>query len=237
MRQKKQKNRCAGRRKWLSGVTLVELIITMAIAVIPISSVTVLVVGGQHSWGRTYLSANRRIKSDAEASCTIFGKIGRMSNGENTALIASSGRSSRGSRGPKIASTSTSYGTGIEFRYWEQAQQSNSGRSGRRSKSDWSSRTTVSTTTPQTNLVPTEYARFYLGGDDKLKIDYGPYPYDSMTRVITRTVVIAENVTRVKFHRTIENNAGQRCVKMEITLRDPNDGKVITIKTATLMRN
>ncbi|KKL52478.1 hypothetical protein LCGC14_2285050, partial [marine sediment metagenome] len=65
-----------------------------------------------------------------------------------------------------------------------------------------------------------------------------PYPYDAMARQgQARTVVIAENVTRVKFHRTIENNVGQACVKMEITLRDPYDGKIITMSTATLMRN
>lgn len=229
MRQKKLTERS---RKCRRGVTLVELITTMVIAVIPISSVTVLVIGGQHSWGKTYLSANRRIKSDAENSCTIFGKLGRKSNCDDTALIASTS-------GSGVASSSTSDGTGIEFRYWERPQQSTpTSRGGsRNSRTNRGNAYLANSTNSQMSLVPTEYARIYLGGDDKLKIDYGPYPYDSMTRQVTRTVVIAENVTRVKFHRTIENNAGQRCVKMAITLRDPNDGKIITMSTATLMRN
>ncbi|MCK5171928.1 MAG: hypothetical protein KAR47_00965 [Planctomycetes bacterium] len=234
MRQDKRKKLRTGLWKWAAGVTLVELITTMIIAVIPLSSVTVLVIGGQHSWGKTYLSANRKIKSDAEASCAMFGKLGRKSDGENTALIASLGKDSR-SGGIGSISVSNSYGTGIEFRYWDTPQQytttaSKGGRVGR-------SGIIAATTTAKTGIVPTEYARFYLSSDDKLNLDYGPYPYDTMTRQVTRTVVIAENVTRVKFHRTIENNVGHGCVKMEITLRDPNDGKVITMKTATLMRN
>lgn len=236
MRQKKLTERS---RKCRRGVTLIELITTMIIAVIPISSVTVLVIGGQHSWGKTYLSANRRIKSDAENSCTIFGKLGRKSDCDDTVLIASAARASRSSRGPGIADSTISYGTGIEFRYWERPQQSTpTSRGGNRNgRTNRGNAYLANSTNSQMSLIPTEYARFYLGGDDKLKIDYGPYPYDSMTRQVTRTVVIAENVTRVKFHRTIENNAGQRCVKMEITLRDPNDGKIITMSTATLLRN
>ncbi len=232
--------------KWAGGVTLIELVTTMVIAVIPLSAVTVLVIGGQHSWGKTFLSANRRIKLDAENSCTIFGRIGRMSDSENTALIESSGRSERRA---KTVSVLSAYGTGIEFRYWERSQQStpspgqggridNTGRINRTGRKSKGVINLLSSTNTQTELIPTEYARFYLGSDDKLKIDYGPYPYDAMARQgQARTVVIAENVTRVKFHRTIENNVGQACVKMEITLRDPYDGKIITMSTATLMRN
>ena len=244
MKNEKRKKLNTRLWKWAGGVTLVELITTMVIAVIPLSAVTVLVVGGQHSWGKTYLAANRRIKLDAENSCTIFGKLGRKSDCDNTALIVYSSKS-RGSSGTANISTLHTYGTGMEFRYWEQAQQSTSsagrdgkgGRGGRVGRSGRGSITIPNSTTSPAELIPTEYARFYLGSDDKLKIDYGPYPYDSLTRQITRTVVIAENVTKVKFHRTIENNVRQACVKMEITLRDPTDGKIITMSTATLMRN
>ena len=119
----KQKTLCLRPLKWAGGVTLIELITTMIIAVIPLSAVTVLVIGGQHSWGKTYLSANRKIKSDAEASCAMFGKLGRKSDGENTALIASLGKDSR-SGGIGRIRVSNSYGTGIEFRYWDTPQQS-----------------------------------------------------------------------------------------------------------------
>ena len=219
-------------RRNAKGLSLIELVTTMVIAVIPLSSVAVLIVGGQHSWGKTYNSANRKIKIDAENACTLFGSMARRSDNEYTGLIDT--RLGRRSRGNNYSpNPNVSIGQGVEFRYWASATEtqkpiSSSGRFRR------SSRTVTST---EVNVVPTEYARFYLDRNNALMVDYGPYPYDSWRRSVTRTIVLAENVDSLEFQRSFQTNAGQACIKMKITMKDPDDGTIITMKTASLLRN
>jgi hypothetical protein len=102
----------------------------------------------------------------------------------------------------------------VEFRYWG------------------NKRVTI-----DTGADPTEYSRFYLDRqNEKLMVDYGSYPYGASRRA-ARSVSIAENVTSVEFSRVRFNEIGHGSVKMKLTLTDPDDGKMITIMAATLMRN
>jgi len=105
-------------------------------------------------------------------------------------------------------------GKSVEFRYWTQSQRPNSS---------------------DLHLVPTEYALFYLD-EKKLKIDYGRFPF-YINQTSYATAVIAENVEDVRFTRPKIGNVLQRCVNMEMMLKDPVNGDVVTVMATTLMRN
>lgn len=108
-------------------------------------------------------------------------------------------------------------GKSVEFVYWAQSQRHNQNSS-------------------DLQLNPTEYARFYFDEVEKrLKIDYGRYPYVNQTKFAT--AVIAENVVDVRFTRPKIGNVLQRCVNMEMTLKDPVNGDIVTVMATTLMRN
>ena len=62
-------------RKSRSGFTLVEVIVSMVILVIPMSAIGILLVGGQRGWDKTYSSAHKQIKADAQ---TVIGKTLRI---------------------------------------------------------------------------------------------------------------------------------------------------------------
>jgi len=201
-----------GKRRLAGGITLIEVVMAAAISMIPISAIAVLLIGGQRSWRTGYNSANRQIAIDGEVAAAIFGRVGRKSDYDDCEIyhITKSNRE-------------LICGEMVEFRYWGNKRvrfDSGRGQSGEGSVAG-----------------PTEYARFYLDGDDKkLKVDYGSYPHGARRRV-ARSVSIADNVTNVEFSRVRFNKIGHGSVKMKLTLTDPADGKRITIMAATLMRN
>lgn len=188
------------KQKFRTGVILAELIIAIAVSVIPVSLIAVLLVSGHYNWHQTYSAATREIEIDAQNTITVFGRIGRKSDRTNTL----------------IDSVDQTTGQIVEFRYWADTL----GRS----------------STPSNGIEPDEYARFYLDIDKKeLRVDYGRNPYGN--RRISKTIVLANNVTDVRFSRTIANNCRQAGVSMELTLIDPADGEVFIAKTVVLMRN
>ena len=196
------------KRRLGGGVALIEVVMAAAISMIPISAIVILLIGGQRSWHRGYNSANRQIEIEGQAATAIFGRVGRKSDYDNCKI----------SRITKLT-YKLICGEIVEFRYWGNKRTNFVGSGG------------------GSGAGPTEYARFYLDGDDKqLRVDYGPYPLGSRRRA-ARSVPIADNVTGVEFSRVRFNNIGQGSVKMKLTLTDPADGKTITITAATLMRN
>jgi len=195
------------KQKFRLGVVLAELIIAIAVSVIPISLVAVLLYSGHCNWGQTYVAANRQIEIDGQNAVTVFGRIGRKSDRTNT-LIDSVTETTAGSI----------FGEAVEFRYWADKPL----------KRAFGSKTGASE-------PANEYARFYLD-NNKLKIDYGPYPYKGARR-ISRTFILADNAADVLFSRTVANNCRQASVSMELKLVDPDDGKEFVVKTAALMRN
>jgi hypothetical protein len=199
------------KRRLAWGVTLIEVVITVAISMIPISAVLALLIGGQRSWQKGYNSANRQIEIDGQAAAAIFGRVGRKSDYDNCEIY-------------RITKSSTRLicGEMVEFRYWGNKR---TNFAGSRQSSEGS------------GAGPTEHARFYLDEDKKqLKVDYGSYPFGAQRRA-ARSVVIADNVAEVEFSRVRFNKIGHGSVKMKLTLTDPDDGKTITIMAATLMRN
>jgi len=195
---------------------VVELMITICIAVIPLSAAGILLVGGQRGWEKTYYSAHRQIKADAQTVTAVLGSIGRRSDRDNCVIYESG--SGIAAVPVSASGDSTVSGQAIEFRYWDEKGT----RRGRGAE-------------PTFGQPPTYYARFYLDTDDKLKVDYGPYPYTN--REVIKTAVLADNVTEIQFSRATINGIGQGCLKMDMTLTDHLDSKTITVRAATLMRN
>jgi len=108
----------------------------------------------------------------------------------------------------------------IEFRYWSYARDGRSRREPR--------------------ATPTHFANFIFDeGAEQLKVDYGKlYP----SRRLESTQVLAENVTGCLFTHSLKsqgNNVipGQGCIRMVLTLTDPEDGEAVTVKSAVLLRN
>jgi len=201
------------------GLSVVELMITICIAIIPFSAAGVLLVSGQRGWEKTYYSAHRQIKADAQAVTAALGNIGRRSDRDNCVIYVIYKSGSSIAAVPVSASgDSTVSGQAVEFRYWDEKGSSR----GRGAE-------------PTFGQTPKYYARFYLDTDDKLKVDYGPYPYTN--REVTKTAVLADNVTEIQFSRATINGIGQGCLKMDMTLTDQLDSETITVRAATLMRN
>ncbi len=189
------------------GATFVELLIAAAISVIPLSAVGILFVGGHQNWHKTLESSNRAIEIQGQAATAFFGNIGRKAYVDNCVF-----HSITESSDSLVASKS------VEFRYWTQSQRHNPNSSDLR-------------------LVPTEYAMFYFDEvEKKLKIDYGRFPF-YINQASFATAVIAENVVDVRFTRPKIGNVLQRCVNMEMTLKDPVNGDIVTVMATTLMRN
>lgn len=221
---------CWGYRKTLAGLTIIELIITMAISIMLISVVGILLVSGQRAWNRTYNSAHKRIKEDSHDIMVRFSSIGRKSNRIDYTIYDITGSTFT----PAVQQTSDPEevisGDAVEFRYWDVELDSED-----------------SHELMDVTKTATAYALFYVSGDE-LKVDYGPYPPGAVqggagarnTSDIT-TILLAENVTTDPnigaFSHTTLNGVGQGCVRINITLTDPEDGESIRVMTATMMRN
>jgi len=205
-------------KKYRRGFTLIEMIMGVLISLILILAVGVLLAGGQQSWQQTYHKANKQIKIEALGATALFGAVARKSDHRNYILTDSTyiltGSTSRASGTPAGMVVLSS--TEVEFRYW--ADHSREGRSRRLPSKE-----------------PTHYARFYFDKTaGELKVDYGRLLPD---RKQDRIQILAHNVNFCKFDHTVVNGLGQGCVRMVLTLRDPEDGEEITVKTAAGLRN
>ncbi len=217
-------------KKSPSGVTIIELTVTMAVTSVLILVVGVLLVMGQQTWHKAYDSAHKQIKQDAQITPLTFGSVGRKANRLNYVIYNISGNTftpaaPQGTEPEEVVS-----GDAAEFRYWDVELDA-----------------TDSHGLLDVTKTATAYALFYIDGD-RLKVDYGPYPPGGVyngggtrnTSNIT-TIILAENVTADPntgaFSHTTLNGIGQGCVRINITLTDPENDDSIDVTTAVLMRN
>jgi len=221
---------CWEYRKTRSGITIIELVITMVIGTMLVSVVGILLVSGQRAWNRTYNSAHKQIKGDAQDVMIRFSSIGRKSNRIDYTIYDISGSTFT----PTVPQTANPEevvsGDAVEFRYWDVELDSED-----------------SHALMDVTKTATAYALFYLD-DEKLKVDYGPYPPGAVpegggnknSSDIT-TTTLAENVTTDPnigaFSHTTLNGVGLGCVRINITLTDAEDDERIRVTTATMMRN
>lgn len=221
---------CDKSRKFRSGVTMVELIITLAITSVIVLVVGVLLASGQRAWHQGYDSAHKQIKQDALIIPLTFARIAKKANRLNYIIYNVHGEAFTPSTPPGLDPEELVSGDAVEFRYWDVELDAE----------DTHGLLDVTKTA-------TAYAIFYLDGD-QLKVDYGPYPPgavpDGSDHKITSnatTTILAENVTTAgdigAFSHTTLNGIGQGCVRINITLTDPEDGDSIDVTTATLIRN
>jgi prepilin-type N-terminal cleavage/methylation domain-containing protein len=218
------------RQRFRSGVTLIELVITMAISLMLFSAVGLLLISGNRTWQQSYNSANKKIKQEADDVTIAFGSIGRKANRIDYIIYKINSTTFT----PAVPITHNPQevvsGNAVEFRYW-----------------DVEFDETDSHKVMDVQKRATAYALFYLTGG-QLKVDYGPYPPGAVpagggnrnTSNIT-TTVLAENVSTDPgigaFSHTTLNGVGQGSVRINIILTDPADGESIKVMTATLMRN
>ena len=225
---------CSESGKFRSGVSLIELIVTMAISSMLVLVVGVLLVSGQRSWQKTYDSANKQIKQDAQAVTSAFGSVGRKSNRLGYTIYDISGVTFTPAEPQTSDPEEVVSGDSVEFRYWDV-------------ELDEEDTEDLMDVTKEA----TAYALFYLD-DDQLKVDYGPYPPGGIpdgggsryTNGVT-TIVLAENASADSdpntsvgvFSHTTLNGVGRGCVRINIILTDPEDGEAIKVMTAAFMRN
>jgi len=212
-----------------SGLTIVELTITMTLGLILALAVGGLLASGQRCWHQTYNLVHQKIKRDAQTLMITFQSVGRKAN-RNSYVIYNANAGIFTPAEPQTADEELVCGDAVEFRFWDVELD----------KAD-------SQQLMDVTKEATAYAFFYLDADE-LKVDYGPYPPGAVpagggsrntTDVITTT--LAENVvpdphTGAFSHTTI-SGVGRGCVRINVRLTDPDDGHSVTVKTATLMRN
>jgi hypothetical protein len=210
------------------GVTLVEVVVTMAVAAIPLLAVGTLLVGAQNSWEQSYASVHKPIRENASILTTAFTTVGRKSN-RSLYFVYKVSNGAFTVATPPNGST-LAEGQAVEFRYWANGF-------------DESDKTLKALDTTNTG---TDYALFYLDGTI-LKVDYGKVVGgvggvaggQRNKAGAVSTVILAENVdvkTNDKiFSHTVISGAGQGCVRLNATLKD-DAGDKVEIKTASLCR-
>lgn len=209
------------------GFTLVELIVTIVIAAIPILAIGTLLVGAQKGWQDSYGAVHKQIQQDALTTMTTFGSIGRRANRSNYKVY----RVIHGAfiEAQPEAGETLAVGQAVEMHYWNDGFQAEK----------------VDLDTLETTNTGSHFALFYLE-NDALKVDFGDVidgvgavADGTRTKRETQTQVLAENVDLSEgsdiFSHTVIGGQGQGCVRMNVRLTD-DDGETVQIRTATLLR-
>jgi hypothetical protein len=215
---------------WRSGVTLVELMVTSTVTLMLVLAIGLLIDSGNRAWQHTYDCVHSAENEDAGAIGTTFGSIGRRANRTNYVLY----RVNEGVFMPVTPDPTKDeevlFGDAVEFRYWDVALD-----------------TSDSHGIMDTEVTATAYALFYLDGE-QLKMDSGSYPPGGIpsgggrrnTSGVT-TRVLANNVSgegdNGPFSHTVSGDTGQGCVRLHVTLTDPDSGETTHVMSAALMRN
>jgi hypothetical protein len=216
------------------GITLVELMIGVACALIVIMTAGLVLVSGHRNWIKTYKYAYGDVQVNAVETMLAFGKTGRLSNKSDYVLYDVSGNTFNGPVTPPVGDPEAVVsGEAVEFRYWDTDL----------SLMDADEQKAVM----KTDVTGNAYALFYVN-NGVLRVDRGTY--DPATGIggvgasgqrtnPSSTQILAKNVQSVQFSHTTKNTEGegQGCIKLELSLYDPVQDEGITVKTATLMRN
>ncbi len=205
------------------GFTLIEIVVASTAALIIALLAGFLLKSGHQSWARAFNFAHSKTQLDALSTTITFGSLGRKSNRmDYTLYTISSGKFL-----PLLAPVDPEQvvlGQAVEFHYWD---------------------TELDSALMDPAVTGTAYALFYLDGD-KLMLDLGPYPPGAVDAAGNRlsgsyvtTLTLAENVQDLEFNHTTRSVSGEGkgCVRLNLTIRDPNDTAPTTVSAATLMRN
>lgn len=224
---------CTGKKEktskyLLPGMTLIELVISMAIALIVILAAGLLLVAGNRTRRQGFAESQKKIKRDSQAIMLTFGNIARKSNRLNYHLYIQSGSNFIPSAPKSMTDVEVVSGDAVEFRYW-----------------DVDLDTADSHHLIDTSKTATAYALFYIDGD-QLLVDYGPYPPGAVPEgggaknPPDTTLVLADNVSTDGagfFSHTVQSGVGKGCVRTNVILTDPNDKEEIRVMVGSIMRN
>ncbi|MBN2020039.1 MAG: prepilin-type N-terminal cleavage/methylation domain-containing protein [Sedimentisphaerales bacterium] len=206
------------------GFTLIEIVIAMSASLVVVLCAGVLVQNGHRSWARAFNYANSKAQLDALATTITFGSMGRKSNRLDYRLYTIES----GKFIPAVASPAgpdlVVKGEAVEFHYWD---------------------ADLNSAFMNVDIKGTAYAIFYLDGK-KLMLDLGPLPPggidaagNKLEGAYVTTLTLAENVQALEFSHTTRNtdSDGKGCVRLNMTIQDPNENTPTTVTAATLMRN
>jgi prepilin-type N-terminal cleavage/methylation domain-containing protein len=205
----------------LRGFTLIEVVITLAIASMVMVTSALLIQSGYRSWNRSFNNANGKSREGAIEAMTALGAVGRKSNRVEYYVYKVTGTTF--TRALPVANPDeVVLGDAVELRYWEYPL-----------KAEYMNPA----------ITATKYALFYLD-NGKLKLDTGDYPPGAINagghrNTADATVTLAENVDSLRFSHTTKNMAGDGngCVRMKMISKDPNTHESKTTIVASMMRN
>ncbi|MGA2094580.1 MAG: prepilin-type N-terminal cleavage/methylation domain-containing protein [Sedimentisphaerales bacterium] len=206
----------------LRGFTLIEIVITLAMASMVMVTSALLIQSGYRSWNRSYNNANGKSREGTIAAMTALGAVGRKSNRVEYYVYNVTGTTFTRAL-PVTNPDEVVLGDAVELRYWKDSL-----------KAEYMNPA----------ITATKYALFYLD-HGQLKVDYGDYPPAAINAAGHRntsnvkTVILAENVTYLRFSHTTKNMAGDGngCVRMKMTITDPDTHESKTTIVASMMRN
>lgn len=211
------------------GFTLMEVLVVIAIAVIPVTAVGILMVGASRSWQKIYDGSQSAARQDAYVIAASLQRFGRQSNlaGYNIYRITNSTFSkAMPSSGQDVA-----IGQAVEFWYWQDS---------------------FNPAEPDAEVLDvsntgSHYALYYLEGRS-LKVDFG-HVVDGVggvrnnsrqtaglieTQVLSQHVDITKNINI--FNHAMLGGQGSGCVNTDMVLTDTN-GVSIEVKFSTLIRS
>jgi type II secretory pathway pseudopilin PulG len=210
-------------RRTRAGFTLIELIVACTAALMIALLAGFLLKSGHQSWARAFNFANSKTQLDALSTSITFGSLGRKANKMDYTLYNISSGKFFPLPNP-VDPEQVVTGQAVEFHYWDKD---------------------LDASLMDPAVTGTAYALFYLEGD-KLMLDLGPYPPGAVDATGYRlsgsyvtTLTLAENVADLEFNHTTRSitGEGKGCVRLNLTIRDPNEETPVTVTAATLLRN
>ena len=212
-----------------SGLTLIELVVAIAICVIPILGAGVLLAGSSRTWQQIYDDAHSPARQDAFAIMASIQRIGRQANVLNYNVYRIHGNAflkATPSQGQIIAA-----GQAVEFRYWQENFDPQN----------------ADSEVLELDNTGTHYALYYLDGQ-QLRVDFGEvvsgiggvHNNQRNTSNIIESRVLSEHVDIGRniniFNHIMTAGQGSGCVNTDITLTD-DDGVTVNVKFSTLIRS
>jgi hypothetical protein len=202
------------------------MIVAIGIASIVMLAAAMLVSSGYRGWNQSFNNANCEARLGAMDAMIALGAIGRKSNKIDYCVYEVAGTTlEKVGVDPPSSPDEILTGQAVEFRYWD---------------------TDLDSSLMNPATTATAYALFYLDGNQRLKVDFGPYPPGAIdvsghriTGADVYTTTLAKNVFSVDFSHTAKNMTGdgRGCVRMKLVIIDPTDDSPKTTIAATLMRN
>jgi type II secretory pathway pseudopilin PulG len=210
------------------GFTLIEVVVVVLIAAIPMIAVGILLSGASRSWQRIYDDSRSQSRQDAYAIMASLQRFGRQSNQANYTVYRITNNTF--SAAIPASGQDLAVGQAVEFRYWQ----------------DPFNPADPDDEAIEVSNTGTHYVLYYLDGN-KLKVDFGRVVNGvgavrnnaRQTGNLTETQVLSENIDTSRniniFNHVMLGGQGSGCVNTDLTLTD-EQGISVEVKFSTLIR-